>query len=86
MVVIESIRVIIRPITLAVRLIANIVAGHLLLSLRGRGIDNVIRFTPLLVGQTALTVLEAAVACIQAYVFTVLTAIYFKEAYVKRTS
>merc|ERR1711982_260276 len=35
MVVIESVRMVIRPLTLAVRLAANIVAGHLLLSLMG---------------------------------------------------
>jgi len=35
MVMIESVRIIIRPLTLAVRLAANIIAGHLLLSLIG---------------------------------------------------
>jgi F-type H+-transporting ATPase subunit a len=86
MVLIESIRILIRPITLAIRLMANMVAGHLLLSLAGGGINSLIRFVPFLVSQTALTVLEMAVACIQGYVFIVLIALYSKESYVVRIS
>jgi F-type H+-transporting ATPase subunit a len=81
-VLIESIRILIRPITLAIRLMANIVAGHLLLSLAGGGLNSLIRFLPLLISQTALTILELAVACIQGYVFIVLVALYSKESYV----
>jgi F-type H+-transporting ATPase subunit a len=85
-VLIESIRILIRPITLAIRLMANIVAGHLLLRLAGSGLNSLSRFLPLLISQTALTILEIAVACIQGYVFIVLVALYSKESYVISTS
>ncbi len=83
MVLIETIRILIRPITLAVRLMANMVAGHLLLRLAGGGFSGFAMFLPVLVSQTALYVLEMAVAGIQAYVFLVLLTLYLKEAYVK---
>lgn len=78
-VVIETIRALIRPLTLSIRLIANIVAGHLLLSLTGGGVTRVLSFFPSFVSQTALVVLELAVAGIQAYVFIVLVVLYAKE-------
>lgn len=78
-VLIESIRIAIRPITLSVRLTANIVAGHLLLRLCGDGFESVLSISLLFVCQTILIVLEVAVAAIQAYVFTVLVALYSKE-------
>lgn len=81
MVCIETIRNIIRPGTLAVRLSANIIAGHLLLTLLG---NTGPRFTLsliwiLLVIQILLLVLERAVALIQSYVFAVLSTLYSRE-------
>lgn len=81
-VVIETIRAVIRPITLSIRLMANMVAGHLLLRLAGGGIRRVVVLIPLFVGQTALVVLELAVAAIQSYVFIVLVVLYAKEVFV----
>jgi len=80
-VIIESIRRVIRPLTLAVRLAANIVAGHLLLSLIGSQLANlsVLLLIAAIVGLIMLIVLEMAVACIQSYVFTVLNTLYLKE-------
>lgn len=81
MVIIETIRNIIRPITLAIRLIANIVAGHLLITLTGnsRTISSIL-ITLLLIGpQILLLILESAVAVIQSYVFTILTTLYSRE-------
>ena len=80
-VLIETVRNLIRPITLSVRLAANMIAGHLLLILLSSAITNLTIFTalPLIVSQTALTILEIAVACIQAYVFRVLTTLYCAE-------
>nr|ALI86964.1 ATP synthase F0 subunit 6 [Heterometrus longimanus] len=80
MVCIESVSNIIRPITLSVRLAANMIAGHLLIVLMGSVISG--NFFIILVGMIGLSlllVLELAVAFIQAYVFTVLSALYVAE-------
>lgn len=81
MVVIETIRNLIRPLTLAVRLAANMIAGHLLISL----LTGATPLTPLVLkpvlisAQLALESLEIAVAIIQAYVFSVLITLYTEE-------
>jgi F-type H+-transporting ATPase subunit a len=80
-VLIETIRNIIRPGTLAVRLIANIVAGHLLITLLGNqtaGASNFI-LIGLILTQIILLTLESAVAIIQSYVFAVLSTLYARE-------
>jgi F-type H+-transporting ATPase subunit a len=80
-VLIETVRSVIRPGTLAVRLAANMVAGHLLLVLlgsQGAGLRGLI-LGGLIVGLVALLMLECAVACIQAYVFTILRSLYINE-------
>jgi F-type H+-transporting ATPase subunit a len=78
---IETIRNIIRPGTLAVRLRANIIAGHLLLTLLGNTGNSLSSFLLifLIVGQIALLILESAVAIIQSYVFAVLSTLYSRE-------
>lgn len=78
---IETIRNVIRPGTLAVRLTANIIAGHLLLTLLGNTGPNLITslVSILLIVQIALLVLESAVAIIQSYVFAVLRTLYSRE-------
>nr|YP_010693130.1 ATP synthase F0 subunit 6 [Zeugodacus atrifacies]WCB98337.1 ATP synthase F0 subunit 6 [Zeugodacus atrifacies] len=81
MVCIETISNIIRPGTLAVRLAANMIAGHLLLTLLGNtgpSLSYAI-VSLLLVGQIALLILESAVAIIQSYVFAVLSTLYSSE-------
>ena len=80
-VLIETIRNIIRPGTLAVRLTANIIAGHLLLVLLGnQGPGSSYSVLSLLLGvQLLLLTLESAVALIQSYVFAVLTTLYSRE-------
>jgi len=80
-VLIETIRNIIRPGTLAVRLTANIIAGHLLLVLLGNQGPSASFsvLSVLLVVQILLLTLERAVALIQAYVFAVLTTLYSRE-------
>ena len=80
-VVIETIRGLIRPLTLSVRLIANIVAGHLLLALAGGAADifSLSATSLAWIAQSIILILEIAVACIQAYVFRVLTTLYIRE-------
>lgn len=84
LIIIETISLFIQPIALAVRLTANITAGHLLIHLIGGAtlalIDisittAFITFIILLL----LTVLEFAVALIQAYVFTLLVSLYLHD-------
>nr|YP_009743051.1 ATP synthase F0 subunit 6 [Eurytemora affinis]QIJ60015.1 ATP synthase F0 subunit 6 [Eurytemora affinis] len=81
MVLIETVSSVIRPGTLAVRLAANMVAGHLLLVLLGSQGANLggMVLMGLMVGLVALLTLECAVACIQAYVFTILSSLYINE-------
>lgn len=80
-VLIETIRNVIRPGTLAVRLAANIIAGHLLLVLLGNQGPNLtsVFLRVLIVTQILLLVLESAVAVIQSYVFAVLATLYSRE-------
>nr|ALO76267.1 ATP synthase F0 subunit 6 [Leucocelis sp. LEU01] len=81
MVLIETISNIIRPGTLAVRLAANMIAGHLLLTLLGNTGSNlsIIMLIILLITQILLLILESAVAIIQSYVFAVLSTLYSSE-------
>nr|AXS65293.1 ATP synthase F0 subunit 6 [Histeroidea sp. 5 KM-2017] len=81
MVCIETISNFIRPGTLAIRLAANMIAGHLLMTLLGNTGPS-LSFTLiniLIMGQIALLVLESAVAIIQSYVFAVLSTLYSSE-------
>merc|ERR1712012_720695 len=81
-VIIETVRNIIRPIPLSVRLAANIVAGHLLITLvtsRLPGSRASILLT-ILIPLIALFVLETAVALIQSYVFITLSSLYIGES------
>lgn len=80
-VLIETIRNIIRPGTLAVRLSANIIAGHLLLTLLGNTGNSLstIIIRLLIIAQLLLLILESAVAIIQSYVFTILRTLYSRE-------
>lgn len=78
---IETARNIIRPVTLTIRLTANIIAGHLLMTLLGNiGSFLNLFFIPfLLIVQILLLFLESAVAIIQSYVFVVLLTLYYRE-------
>lgn len=81
-VIIETIRLIIRPFTLAIRLTANIIAGHLLLSLlgsSGQSINNTLTLVILIITQLILFILEISVSIIQAYVFSILSTLYRRE-------
>nr|YP_009351577.1 ATP synthase F0 subunit 6 [Astalotermes murcus]AQP30001.1 ATP synthase F0 subunit 6 [Astalotermes murcus] len=81
MVIIETISNLIRPGTLAVRLTANMIAGHLLLTLLGNNGPAMSHtmLTVLIVAQILLLILEGAVAIIQSYVFAILSTLYSSE-------
>nr|YP_009743970.1 ATP synthase F0 subunit 6 [Trogolegnum pseudambulyx]QIE12744.1 ATP synthase F0 subunit 6 [Trogolegnum pseudambulyx] len=81
MVLIETISNIIRPGTLAIRLTANMIAGHLLMTLlsnTGTNISSMFIMMLMLI-QIMLLMLESAVAIIQSYVITILSALYSSE-------
>nr|AIX92135.1 ATP synthase F0 subunit 6 [Monomachus antipodalis] len=81
MVLIELVSNIIRPWTLAIRLSANMIAGHLLLTLMssmGNSLGLILVILLILL-QMLLMILEVSVSFIQAYVFTVLSTLYSSE-------
>ncbi|WP_380168819.1 F0F1 ATP synthase subunit A [Jannaschia sp. R86511] len=82
---------IIRPFSLTIRLLANLIAGHLLLVLCFSATDFFFRealsgnavggfFLATLVGGFAFTLFEILVSVLQAYIFTLLTAVYISGA------
>merc|ERR1712150_212471 len=79
MVIIETVRNVIRPGTLSIRLAANIVAGHLLLTLLGSQGPAVRGLIILGLIVSLVLLLCLALACIQAYVFTILRSLYLNE-------
>nr|YP_010516616.1 ATP synthase F0 subunit 6 [Spinibdella lignicola]UXN44117.1 ATP synthase F0 subunit 6 [Spinibdella lignicola] len=79
MIIIEMISNMIRPITLSIRLTANMVAGHLLLNLMGSVKMNQFNFMINMTITIMLSMLEIAMAFIQAYVFMILLTLYSSE-------
>nr|AXS66534.1 ATP synthase F0 subunit 6 [Curculionoidea sp. 21 KM-2017] len=81
LVIIETISNIIRPGTLAIRLTANMIAGHLLITLLSNSGTTIpsSMVTILIIIQILLLTLESAVAIIQSYVFSILTTLYSSE-------
>lgn len=88
LVVLELVSYCFRGVSLGVRLFANMMAGHTLVKilsgfawtmLSAGGLLTIASSIPFLV-VFALTGLELAVAFLQAYVFTILTCIYFHDA------
>nr|YP_010329379.1 ATP synthase F0 subunit 6 [Ixodes kuntzi]UNO53641.1 ATP synthase F0 subunit 6 [Ixodes kuntzi] len=80
MVIIESISNIIRPITLSVRLSANMISGHLLIHLLSSlPFQSPNLFLIIFPISIMLMILETAVALIQSYVFITLSSLYTNE-------
>lgn len=86
LVVIEVVSFLIRPFSLAVRLFANMLAGHTLLNIMSAFVFNLFKGYPLLVilplmFVVFIVVLEFCIALVQAYIFTILTCIYLNDIY-----
>nr|AAM98433.1 ATPase subunit 6 [Riccordia bicolor] len=84
LIMIETTSLLIRPLALGVRLTANLTAGHLLIQLISTATAVLFSIMPAISALTAcvlllLTVLEVAVAMIQAYVFVLLLSLYLQE-------
>nr|YP_009905842.1 ATP synthase F0 subunit 6 [Somniosus microcephalus]QLI52398.1 ATP synthase F0 subunit 6 [Somniosus microcephalus] len=84
LIIIETISLFIRPLALGVRLTANLTAGHLLMQLIATAAFVLITIMPAVALLTSLvlfllTLLEVAVAMIQAYVFVLLLSLYLQE-------
>jgi F-type H+-transporting ATPase subunit a len=81
-VIIEMISYLARPVSLSVRLFANMMAGHTMLKVFGGFVISLgiiggwlpLSFTVALIG------LEVLIAFLQAYVFAILTCIYLNDA------
>lgn len=75
---IEIVRNFIRPITLTVRLVANILAGHLLIIL----LSKIVILAPIaFIFYIVLNIVELFVSVIQAYIFTTMVILYFSEVH-----
>nr|YP_010704587.1 ATP synthase F0 subunit 6 [Pseudechidna brummeri]ULM61744.1 ATP synthase F0 subunit 6 [Pseudechidna brummeri] len=84
LIIIETISLFIRPLALGVRLTANLTAGHLLIQLIATAVFVLLPLMPTVAIVTSLvlfllTLLEVAVAMIQAYVFVLLLSLYLQE-------
>nr|YP_010956957.1 ATP synthase F0 subunit 6 [Argentina striata]WMY90128.1 ATP synthase F0 subunit 6 [Argentina striata] len=84
LIIIETISLFIRPLALGVRLTANLTAGHLLIQLIATAAFVLLPIMPTVAILTStvlflLTLLEVAVAMIQAYVFVLLLSLYLQE-------
>nr|YP_009227515.1 ATP synthase F0 subunit 6 [Gerygone igata]AGI50997.1 ATP synthase F0 subunit 6 [Gerygone igata] len=84
LILIETTSLLIRPLALCVRLTANLTAGHLLIQLISTATIALFYTMPVVSLLTLmvlflLTILEVAVAMIQAYVFVLLLSLYLQE-------
>ncbi|MGR3802181.1 F0F1 ATP synthase subunit A [Marinibacterium profundimaris] len=78
--IIELISYFVRPVSHSIRLAGNMMAGHAVVKVFA-GFAQVSAIAPIAVlGVTAIYGLELLVAFIQAYVFTILTCVYLKDA------
>ena len=81
MAVIELISFFVRPLSHSIRLGGNMMAGHAVLKVFAAFVPalSVLGIVPLAL-MVAITGLEVLVACVQAYIFAILTCIYLNDA------
>ena len=79
--VIELMSYFVRPVSHSIRLAGNMMAGHAMIKVFAAfaGVLGLGAFVPI-VAISAVYALELLVACIQAYVFTILTCVYLRDA------
>lgn len=78
--IIEVISYFVRPVSHSIRLAGNMMAGHAVLKVFA-GFAQVAAVAPIaIIGVMAIYGLEVLVSAIQAYVFTILTCVYLKDA------
>ena len=78
--IIEVISYFVRPVSHSIRLAGNLMAGHAVMKVFA-GFASMAIISPVAVGAvTAIYGLELLVAVVQAYVFTILTCVYLKDA------
>jgi F-type H+-transporting ATPase subunit a len=78
--IIELISYFVRPVSHSIRLAGNMMAGHAVLKVFA-GFAQVAAVAPIaIIGVMAIYGLEVLVSFIQAYVFTILTCVYLKDA------
>ena len=78
--VIEVISYFVRPVSHSIRLAGNLMAGHAVMKVFA-GFASMAVISPVAIGAvTAIYGLELLVAVVQAYVFTILTCVYLKDA------
>jgi len=87
LVCVELLSFCLRPVSLGVRLFANMLAGHILLHILAGAFIFLLGITvvlaiPAFVIVTAIGVLELFISFLQAYIFTILLAIYLKDSLV----
>nr|AKM70186.1 ATP synthase subunit 6 [Chaitophorus saliniger] len=75
MTIIETVSIMIRPLSLSIRLTANLIAGHLFLTLLNYNSYMMI----ILIIQLFMMMFEMCVALIQSYVFSILSSLYSSE-------
>jgi F-type H+-transporting ATPase subunit a len=86
LILIEIVSYLIRPLSLGIRLAANITAGHLLLNLGSSFLYFLVNSSFFILAPLpfllllVFTLLELAVAFIQSYVFSLLTALYINDS------
>jgi len=78
--VIEVISYFVRPVSHSIRLAGNMMAGHAVIKVIA-GFASLVAVAPVVVGGVvAIYALEMLVAVVQAYVFTILTCVYLRDA------
>nr|YP_010970152.1 ATP synthase F0 subunit 6 [Phyllidia picta]WNR50663.1 ATP synthase F0 subunit 6 [Phyllidia picta] len=81
LVIIETVSILIRPLTLTIRIIANISAGHIIMGLIATSLTACSLFTlgPVMVVHIGYNMFEIFVCSVQAYVFSLLIKLYGEE-------